>query len=156
MPDNRDYQRPKTNPALLAVPSEVTDQVTGVLQGEELRTERANRPTPIRFEHIEGRLDEQGAEIKALRGEMKETREVVAGLRGELAVMPSLVDTLKSALASANERATFKVKGEVEVGTAQELDKLDARKARRERWSKIIGGGVGGAGILELLHRLFG
>jgi hypothetical protein len=61
-PDNRDFQRPKTNP-FGAVPVEVQQEATGVIEGPELDAVRERRPTPVRFKHIEKRVDDHDLKL---------------------------------------------------------------------------------------------
>lgn len=59
-PDDRDVRRPYT-PARgteLAIPHEVSDEVTGVLQGEDLRIARNKRRTEERLDRVELKQDE--------------------------------------------------------------------------------------------------
>lgn len=72
-PDERDrYPRktpPKGHPAdFSAIPHEVTERGTGVVEGEELRAVRERRPTPQRVAHLELRVDGVVADLGEIKG----------------------------------------------------------------------------------------
>lgn len=56
----------KLTPEQLAAPHEVTDPVTGVLQGPALKKARSQRSTEERFEHIEDKGDKTDERVGKL------------------------------------------------------------------------------------------
>jgi uncharacterized protein YhaN len=129
MTDNRDYQRPKTNPSGLAVPHEVEDDVTGQHAGEELRAMRARRPTPERIQRLEDKHD-------ALHEVVTETRVMVGQISTKLEALPRLEAAVERSVERNAQREQLHYKKTVEIGTAEQLADLDIKtnaiKTRRE------------------------
>jgi hypothetical protein len=133
--------------AELAVPHEVEDKVTGVLEGEELREERAKRPTDERIAHVEERVDDVDKEIKALRLETAQeklaTAKALTELTGTVAGMSKVVE-----IALKRDQASFDAG--LQVKTADKLDKVAGRAIWRSTAAKWLGSGALGAGVLKV------
>lgn len=129
------------------------EAATGVKSGDELARVRENRPTPVRFAHIEGRVDDVVQSVTEWR---IETAEQFGGVNSSLGELAGEVKGLATVVSNMAQRGDIVFRSQTEVGTAKELDKIDAKKNRREFWTKIVIGAVGGGGVLEVLHRIFG
>jgi hypothetical protein len=118
--------------APLAVPHEVEDKVTGVLEGEALKTARGKRDTKERLERVETKQDEDRARL----GRMEVT---LAGINGQMQVLPQLVTAVQDATRALEQRDQVRERAKTEVETAEKIDDLDARKKRREFWWGVAG-----------------
>lgn len=124
------------------VPGYVCDEITGVVEGEDLRRERAKRPSDERIERLEEKHDR-------LERAVTETRVIVGELNGKLEVLPQLVSMVRQTV----ERAVARQDAD---HNAQVLDDLDARKHRRQRITQVLGLVLSGGVVVEILHWLAG
>lgn len=163
--DNRDFQRPKTNPVSLAVPHEVAEDFTDQYEGEELQALRRKRPHSIRLDKLEVKVD-------ALVETRIEHGEAIARVETKLEALPRIEEALKEANQRHAEREQLMYKQTTEIGTAEQLAKIEeqkheklaevdvdahAVKTRRERWTTVWSASwklVAGGGAIEILHRL--
>jgi hypothetical protein len=104
---------------------EVSGEITGKYDGDELLSMRAKRPTDERI----GRLEVSRDKDREAHGELV---TVVTDLRVEVATMSGKLDSIPQL---------------VSMLQADKQDALDARKHTRERWTKIIGG-IFSAGVI--------
>lgn len=132
------------------------------------------------------KLDSLTGDVAELKGDVKEVRGEVAGLRGEVigqmngqdrvlknieSTMTRLANreevdiTTRVELHKADKMSEIKVEEEKKLSAtkieeekriADIKDEADRKAARRKIVTKIVGGVAGGAGIVELLHRIFG
>ena len=132
---------------------------------------------------VKGVRDELKAENKETRADVKELSGQVSGLRTDVGGAVGKIDgqekvliemlglvkksaerdhvtfTAKIDVDKAHELAKVEVSkaeglAKVEVSKEQGLDTVAARKLRRDTIAKIVAGGLGGGGVIELLHRL--
>lgn len=168
MPDDRDHQKPKHGliTPVGGVPIgefETPQEDTGNYRGPELAEKRqeirGKRDTKERVSRVEERTDRLDDKLTEYRQEVNgwrlETTTQIGGLTGAVGTLAGEVSGLKTVIQDARANNQLITKANIEVGTAKELDKLDARKNRRERWTKAFGFVAGGAGVWELIHRLF-
>lgn len=120
------------------IPEPVTDEVTGVLEGEALRAARGKRDTADRLAKLEDKHD-------ALVRDVTETRVIVGEMSGKLEVLPQLVSMVRQQADRAERRQTL-----------QEEDALDARRHSRQRITQAAGWFFGAGGGLVLLLKLLG
>lgn len=154
---DRDHTLPKTNPR--GVPIPIPADITGVFVGEELRAQRARRPTDIRIERLEDKHDD-------LVGVVSDIRESVGEVVGQLKVLPKLVEAIQDSTAQAGKRELVTLTAQVEVDKAGKLgilkvdeatrlDRLDSHRARRWLVAKLAGAAVGAIeGGHWVLHHL--
>lgn len=158
-------------PPKSGVPETILDVATGVVSGDELRERRERRPTPERIGHLEDRVDgvvDSFGELKAeVAKELADVKTSVGKELGDVKVaMGSLVGEVKGLSrvvedASKREHIKFtatvdvdkaKKISDVNVGEAEKLDVVAARKARRDFWLTIVGSVLAGGGLLKLLQ----
>lgn len=127
-----------------AYPVEIPDEITGRVDGDELDRLRSMREPEDRMARIEkkqDRFDREQLELKVyFAEELGGVRAEVGGLAGEVAGLSTLIKTAYPAT--------------VQVDTAKKMDKIAAKKSKRDFWFKIITAAVTGTGITEVLHRL--
>lgn len=142
---DRDHALPKTNPR--GVPIPIPADITGVFVGEELRAQRARRPTDIRIERLEDKHDD-------LVGVVSDIRESVGRVVGQLEVLPDLVQAVQDASAQAGQRELTLLTAhteidkagkvsEIEIRQATQIDAIDSHKAKRWLVAKLAGAVVG-------------
>ncbi len=135
------------------VPVEVTDEVTGQYEGDDLKEMRAKRTTGERLERLEDKHD-------ALVKDVTQTRVDVGEIKGQLSVLPELVSVIKGIAeqGAAREHVTFTAQVDVDTAAkkADVLDQLDAKKARRAWKTKIITALIGAATSGAVLHWVLG
>lgn len=145
MADNRDHERPKTNPH--GVPAFSAEEVTGQYEGDELRQARARRPTDQRIERMEGKHDELRGDFKTLAAHVGDLRESVGEMSGKLEVLPKLVDAIDRASDRVAQREHVTFTAQVDVDKAGKIakigDEADRRKTRRWLTAKLIAAGAG-------------
>lgn len=131
-----------------------------------LQAMRARRPTPERVRLLEHKHDQ-------LAGKVGKIAESLASVDGQLKILPELVKdaaaAAREAASAAHAVATAHVKAtitaqvdvekteaisEIKTATAEHLDVLDARKARRTRITKLAGLFTSGAVVAEVIHAL--
>lgn len=155
---HRDHGRRPSEPRIDAV--ELTDEenfenfedeaFTDTHSIEDLPKLRATRPTGIRIAHVEKNQDEIRAEVKAIRHDMRGVKADVTGVKvavadmgGQFKVIPQLVETMQGAIDALHRRehVTFTAKvdvdkakeeARVELDTAEKIDDVKRRAARRE------------------------
>jgi hypothetical protein len=152
-PDNRDHQRPKTNPHGVPI-GEFTDRPITNVNLEPLveineRAKRLERSTSTSAMSVTNRLDQQDVKLLTVEHKVDEVRIDVAGIRGEMKVLPELVGALKDAAAAGNERRTLTLKGQLAITD----EAIEVRRWWRTQTAKIIGAALSGGTLLELLHR---
>ena len=132
---------------------------------------------------VKGVRDELKAENTETRANVKELSGQVSGLRTDVGGAVGKIDGQEKVLiemlglvkkSAEREHVTFTAKidvdkahelakvevtkaeglAKVEVSKEQGLDTVAGRKLRRDTIAKIVGGGLGGGGVIELLHRL--
>jgi len=99
-----------------------------------------------------------GGAVGKIDGQDKVLSEML-GLVKQSAERDHVTFTAKIDVDKAHELAKVEVSkadglAKVEVSKELGLDTVAARKLRRDTIAKIVGGGLGGGGIVELLHRL--
>lgn len=142
------------------VPTFAVEEVTGVLEGEELKKARAKRTTAERLDLLETKHDELAKSVVESR---IETTKELGKVTGELGTLAGAVNGLKTVVEDLGKREhlTFTAKVEVEkaqqtsiikVDEAQKLDEIQARAAKRALVAKLVGGGGAiGFAIAKLL-----
>jgi len=140
--------RPPTNVARAStgagIPHEIDDPGTGVVEGEDLRRIRAQRPTAMRLERLEDKHDET-------RRDVADLRESVGRVEGKLDVLPQLVAAVKEASDRANQREQVTFTASVEVDKAQKLGRVSAKLLDKELGLKVVAFGSAIAAIVLAL-----
>lgn len=138
--DRNDSRRTplRGSPISLAVPHEIPDEITGQYEGEALAELRRRRPDSVRIGRLEDKHD-------ALHEVVTQTRVEVGEMRGE-------IRGEFQALRDAREREQLAYRQTTEIGTAEQLAKIDTRahgvKTRREwvtqglKIAAVIGGAI--------------
>ena len=134
-----------------AAPVECDDEVTGQVQlltddpserKAMLRAVRAQRPTDMRIGRLEEKHDDLAADVTKMA-------ITLANIDGKLDVLPSRLDDavklVQGLTASTQARETVTYTAQVSVESAERVDVIDKRKARRELLQKIA------IGIVTLL-----
>lgn len=153
----------------LAAPSvEVHDEITGNLAGDDLKRERAKRPTDERIGRLEDKHDALVVKVGEVSDKVSDTRESVAKVHGKLEAQDVVMDQMLSLVkrqaehAFDREKITLTVDKEaalakIEVGKETELDKIKARRDRRRLIFKVIVvAAAATAALVEAAHRIGG
>lgn len=146
-----------------SVPQEFADPEqpgTGVTEGEALARVRANRETKDRLNRLENKSDQDRAAIADLRetvGRLEGRFDGVdTGLENVTKALDRLADEKTITFKASVEVDKAKQQASVQVDTAEKLDIIDARKARRTLIAKALGL-LGAGGVLaELVHWIAG
>ena len=166
MPEHRDHSNKPRRPTPVSVaavaPAQedggpavemVTEEATGVHSGEALREIRAMRPTDMRLERLEDKHDALSEAVGKMIGEVGE-------MRGELRVLPKLIEELSATARATQAREHVTFTAQVDVDTAKKVahihDKVDVKKQRRLRITKIVTGAVSIFSSGVVLHWLLG
>ncbi len=123
----------------------IEEEVTGNHEGDELREIRSRRAPSQRMEHLEDRVDAIVTTIGDWRGEVADQ---MGSLSGEVKGLAGEVKGLATVVTNSVQRDHVTFKASVDVGTAQQIDLVDGRKARREwvtQLLKIAASAVAGA-----------
>ncbi len=94
--DDRDHQRPKTNPHGVPAIFEGED-ATGNYEGPELHAIRARRPTPLRIAHLERRVDDHGLKLAGVDSKL-DTLVDLAGAERDARQARAIEDERRAAL----------------------------------------------------------
>jgi hypothetical protein len=159
--------------AQLATPEFVEEDCTGKYEGEELAAHRAKRPTPMRLGHVEERVDGVVASIGELRADVAnelasvktKVAEELGSVKEKFGELSGEFSGLKTVILDGRAREHSKFKATLEVDTAEQIadvkireakdiDKVAARKAKRELWLKVIGIAIAGGGVFEVIKAL--
>lgn len=88
---DRDVYVPKHPTPAAGVPAFVTEEGTGVVEGEALRAIRARRPTPERLQRLEDKHDELATVVTETRLELADFRGEFREMRGEIKTALGLI-----------------------------------------------------------------
>lgn len=146
-PRDRDVLVPKHRTPAGGVPvGEFSDNPsTDVRPGESREMARRRKTPSERIERLEERADSADKNDAVILQRMDGQDEVLGIIKGSLERLENRDDIVFTS--------------KVEVRKHEEIKRLDddadAKKQKRERITQIIKGVLGGAGVLEIIHRLF-
>ena len=127
---------------------------------DELKSDVKDVRTDVKAlsEHVGDLRKDVGGVVGKIAGQDKVLDEVL-GLVKESAKRDHVTFTAKIDVDKAHELAKVEVEkasglAQVEVSKGKDLDTVEARKVWRNTITKIVGGGLGGGTVVELLHRL--
>ncbi len=116
---------------------------------EQVRQMRGRRSTEQRVTKLEDKFD-------VLTGTVTETQVAVGGLVKETAGQTKLIEEIQRGVTRIADRDDVKYQSNLTINEAQQIDSLDARKARRWLLAKGAGAVLGGGTLLELVHWIAG
>jgi hypothetical protein len=123
------------------------EDATGVISGPDLDAVRERRPTPVRFKHVEDKLDDHANRLGRVE-------VAVAGLAGEMKIFPKLTETMERSIVALQQRDQVTFDAHMTVGTAKALDKIEVKKWKRGLFGSLVAAAIAGGGAL--LHYLAG
>lgn len=114
----------------------IHDEITGQYEGDDLRKERARRPTPERISRLEDKQDKHEQRFGRIEADITATRVDVGLINGKMTLVPELVELLKKQLTSKedeikkrDERDTFTYTETVKVQTAHQTAEIQKETA---------------------------
>ncbi len=147
MTDERDRYVPKHPTPAKGVPEFSPEEVTGQYEGEELRVMRGHRPNEKRLGRLEAFKDIATAEFADIKVSL-------ADLRGDQKAQNVTLSNIEKHLSENRHRERVSFEAHVDLETAEKIDVIDARKAKRQLWLKVAGIFASGGVVFELLHRI--
>lgn len=131
----------------------VQEDPTGTCSGDDLKRARSNRPTPMRIEHIEERIDGVNMAFGEFRVEHAKDLGDVKAAVGELA---GEVRGLVRVVEDSSKRDHYKYTVEADVDRAGRIATIentaDSRKARRWLIAKAVGAVIALGASMETMH----
>lgn len=122
----------------------------------EMRELRAEHEPARRIALIETEQKEQRQLIGETRDDVADVKVSIAEIKGDqkahYVTLKSISSTLERMAKREDTREHITLKAEVEVETAEKLDTIASRKARRDFWLKMLGSLLTGGVVLKLLQ----
>jgi len=156
--------------AQLGVPEPLPDEITGQYEGEqleEMRARRAEQSPETSITKLEKKHDALAGQVGGLSQSFTDFRvehaEQMGGMQAAFGTLAGEVKGLATVVKDNRDKdhLTFTAKvdvdrakhiSDVNVKQAEDIDRIAARKARREFWFKIGAAILGGGVLGKLLH----
>lgn len=107
------------------------EEVTGVLEGDDLRTARSHRPTDERIFRLEEKHDVLDAKVDRIE-------VAVADMGGQFKVIPRLVDAMEKATTAFQQREHVTLTAKVDIDKVQAIGNVEVKKAKWQLLIKIV------------------